>query len=51
MSRSPFVSVLADGVAGAVPNCVQDSTTLCARVYDVGRLTDALSYTITVIHT
>ena len=34
MSRSPFVSVLADGVAGAVPNCVQDSTTLCARVYD-----------------
>src|SRR3954470_10450657 len=34
MSRSPFVSVLADGVAGAVPDCVQHSTTLCARVYD-----------------
>jgi small conductance mechanosensitive channel len=34
MSRSPFVSALADGVAGAVPSCVHDSTTLCARVYD-----------------
>src|SRR3954447_24274082 len=34
MSRSPFVSALADGVAGAVPDCVQHSTTLCARVYD-----------------
>ena len=30
---------------------VTAATNLCARVYDVGRLTDALSYTITVIHT
>lgn len=29
---------------------VTAATNLCARVYDVGKLTDALSYTITVIH-
>ena len=34
MIRSQFVSAAADGETGAVPDCVQDSTTLCARVYD-----------------
>jgi len=29
---------------------VTAATNLCARVYDVGKLSDALSYTITVIH-
>jgi small conductance mechanosensitive channel len=33
MIRSQLVSATADGVAGAVPSCVEDSTTLCARVY------------------
>lgn len=34
MSRSQLVFAAADGVSGAVPSCVQDSTTLCAKVYD-----------------
>jgi small conductance mechanosensitive channel len=34
MSRSQLVSAVADGVSGAVPSCVEDSTTLCAKVYD-----------------
>ena len=29
---------------------VTAATSLCARVYDVGKLTDPLSYTITVVH-
>ena len=29
---------------------VTASTTLCARIYDVGKLTDSFNYTITVIH-
>jgi hypothetical protein len=29
---------------------VSAATTLCARVYDAGRLTDRLTYTITVVH-
>jgi len=29
---------------------VTAATNLCARVYDVGKLSDSLSYTITVIH-
>ena len=29
---------------------VSAATTLCARVYDAGRLTEQLTYTITVIH-
>ena len=34
MSRSHLVFAAADGVSGAVPSCVEDSTTLCAKVYD-----------------
>ena len=34
MSRSHLVFAAADGVSGAVPTCVEDSTTLCAKVYD-----------------
>ena len=34
MSRSHLVFAAADGVSGAVPSCVEDSTTLCAQVYD-----------------
>jgi moderate conductance mechanosensitive channel len=34
MSRSQLVFAAADGVSSAVPNCVEDSTTLCAKVYD-----------------
>jgi small-conductance mechanosensitive channel len=34
MIRSQLVSAAADGMAGAVPSCVQESTTLCARVYE-----------------
>jgi small conductance mechanosensitive channel len=34
MTRSQLVFAAADGVYGAVPSCVQDSTTLCAKVYD-----------------
>jgi hypothetical protein len=29
---------------------VTAATNLCARVYDVGKLSDSLSYTITVVH-
>jgi len=29
---------------------VTAATSLCARVYDVGKLTDPLTYTITVVH-
>jgi hypothetical protein len=35
MTRSQFVFAAADGVADAVPSCVEDSTTLCARVYEL----------------
>ena len=34
MSRSQLVFAAADGVSSAVPSCVEDSTTLCAKVYD-----------------
>jgi hypothetical protein len=34
MSRSQLVFAAADGVSGAGPDCVEDSATLCARVYD-----------------
>ena len=34
MSRSQLVLAAADGVSSAVPSCVEDSTTLCAKVYD-----------------
>jgi small-conductance mechanosensitive channel len=34
MLPSQFVFGAADGVAGAVPSCVEDSTTLCAKVYE-----------------
>src|SRR5688572_2146337 len=34
MSRSQLVSAATDGVSGAVPSCVEDATTLCAKVYD-----------------
>ncbi|TFV91321.1 mechanosensitive ion channel domain-containing protein [Blastococcus sp. CT_GayMR16] len=34
MSRSQLVFAAADGVSGAVPSCVEDSTTLCAKVYE-----------------
>jgi small conductance mechanosensitive channel len=34
MTRSQLVSAAADGVSSAVPSCVDDSTTLCARVYE-----------------
>jgi small conductance mechanosensitive channel len=34
MSRSQLVFAAADGVSAAVPSCVDDSTTLCAKVYD-----------------
>ena len=29
---------------------VTAATSLCARVYDAGKLTDPLTYTITVVH-
>jgi small conductance mechanosensitive channel len=35
MTRSQIVSAAADRVADAVPSCVQDSTTLCAKVYEL----------------
>jgi hypothetical protein len=34
MTRSQLVFAAADGVSGAVSSCVEDSTTLCAKVYD-----------------
>ena len=34
MSRSQLVFAAVDGVSSAVPSCVEDSTTLCAKVYD-----------------
>jgi moderate conductance mechanosensitive channel len=34
MSRSQLVFAAADAVSSAVPSCVEDSTTLCAKVYD-----------------
>ena len=34
MTRSQLVTAAAEGDTGAVPSCVQDSTTLCARVYE-----------------
>jgi moderate conductance mechanosensitive channel len=34
MSRSQLVFAAANGVSSAVPSCVEDSTTLCAKVYD-----------------
>jgi moderate conductance mechanosensitive channel len=34
MSRSQLVFAAADGVSSAVPSCVEDSTTLCAKIYD-----------------
>ena len=34
MSRSQLVFAATDGVSSAVPSCVEDSTTLCAKVYD-----------------
>src|SRR3954452_20217232 len=34
MSPSPLVSAVIDGGSSVAPSCVQDSTTLCAKVYD-----------------
>jgi moderate conductance mechanosensitive channel len=34
MTRSPLVFAAADGPSSAVPSCVEDSTTLCAKVYE-----------------
>src|SRR3954447_2041809 len=34
MSPSPLVSAAIDGGSSVAPSCVQDSTTLCAKVYD-----------------
>jgi small-conductance mechanosensitive channel len=34
MTRSHAVFAVADGVSGAVPSCITDPTTLCAKVYD-----------------
>ena len=34
MTRLQLVFAATDGVSGAVPSCVEDSTTLCAKVYD-----------------
>jgi small-conductance mechanosensitive channel len=34
MTRSQLVFAATDAISGAVPSCVQDATTLCARVYD-----------------
>jgi small-conductance mechanosensitive channel len=34
MTRSQLVFAAADGVSSAVPSCVEDSTSLCAKVYD-----------------
>ena len=40
-----------DAVQGnAVIGQVSAATTLCARIYDVGKLTEPLGYTITVVH-
>lgn len=34
----------------AVTGLTSGSGTLCARIYDVGKLTESLGYTITVVH-
>src|SRR3712207_3536664 len=34
MTRSHIVLAAADGSSTAVPSCVEDSTTLCAKVYE-----------------
>jgi small-conductance mechanosensitive channel len=34
MSSSPFVIMAVDRSSGVAPSCVQDSTSLCAKVYD-----------------
>jgi small conductance mechanosensitive channel len=34
MTRSPLVFAAADGSSGAVPDCVEDATSLCAKVYE-----------------
>jgi len=40
-----------DGLQGnAVPGFASGPGTLCARIYDVGKLTQALGYTLTVVH-
>src|SRR3954447_26955870 len=35
MGSSLSVLSAADGISGAAPSCVQDSTSLCAKVYDL----------------
>lgn len=40
-----------DAVQGnAVIGQVSGAGTLCARIYDVGKMTEALTYTLTVVH-
>lgn len=38
------------GVGGQITGAVQGAGTLCARVYDVGRITDPVAFTIEVTH-
>jgi moderate conductance mechanosensitive channel len=38
MTRSPLVFAAADGSSGAIPDCVEDATTLCAKVYEWSHL-------------